>query len=234
MSESKFNFFKCLGAICIMGMPIMLADPPEIITSNIGKWLEFFGVQTKNLPLFIHSQTFHFIILGLWILACFYALAPQSWSRRARKNEKWVPMPVAIQYLIEQSLWSEKQYRKLNFRSFITQDYALEELLEKAKSGAIVIKGAPLNKTQITDIPKEYWQYANIEYDINNSNTCCIDINRMLCFDTYTDLTISSYNYETIWPDCGMIDKLRTAIYMYLKVKIYYRIKASLTKFKTH
>jgi len=48
----------------------MLTNSPDIITSNIGKWLQFV---VDDVPLWVHSTTFE---VFLWILIAFFILFP--------------------------------------------------------------------------------------------------------------------------------------------------------------
>jgi hypothetical protein len=66
--------FKIFASVILSSIAFMIEYPPEIITSNIGKWLVFFGIEPSSIPTWIHSSIFHNIVLLFCIvlLSCIF------------------------------------------------------------------------------------------------------------------------------------------------------------------
>jgi hypothetical protein len=56
------------------GAVVMITNPPEIITSNLGKWLIFFGVNQESIPEWIHAEVFHNCLLFVAITILCYSI----------------------------------------------------------------------------------------------------------------------------------------------------------------
>lgn len=66
--------FKIFASVILSSIVFMIEYPPEIITSNIGKWLVFFGAEASNIPAWIHSSVFHNSLLLFCIIFLSYVV----------------------------------------------------------------------------------------------------------------------------------------------------------------
>lgn len=215
-----------ISAIC-GGFAIMLTNPPEIITSNLGKWLELFGI--TNIPIWIHSQWVHNCLLFLCLSGVWVILAPYITNWLWPKIQTILLIENVADYLTTKSLWSECRYRKFNSKYWSKEEYPLEEIVKKAKLGLIIIKGSRPNTTTVKQIERDYWIYGTLEYSGSYITTSCKDINRRLVFETYNGLqVVFTSRIEDIWPRCSLLDKFYTDIFMWIKIKIYYNLKGKL------
>lgn len=223
MSKTKI----AINILCT-GVPIMLTYPPEIITSNFGKWLELFGI--TSIPIWIHSQWFYNCMMS----ACFLWLVVSTINYFRPKTQPIIPIKIekVVDYLTTKSLWSEQQYRKYNFRYFSKGEYPLEEIVDKARLGLITIKGFIPNTFIAEEIDKDYWKHATLKYIGSHLLTECNNNNRLYNFVTYDSLEIISPDIKSVWRPYTRIDIFYSRLLLIVKSKIYYPIKDKLSPTK--
>lgn len=125
----------------------MVGNPPEIVTSNIGKWLELFGF--INIPRWIHGTTFH-IILWIFLIAGMSSLL----------------FPVLKKFLLSSKIRIVKQKEVYNWHRFNSSLEELNKLIEQK----ILIIDSPINKNMnYKNIFERLIKEREIRFSINHA-----------------------------------------------------------------
>jgi hypothetical protein len=104
--------FKYLLSVLCAIISIMVTNPPEIITSNIGKWLEFSGF--SNIPTWVHSNLFH---IFLWMFLVTGIISPI--------------FPKVKKLLMKSKIWEAKEKGTYNWDRFNSSLEGLNKLIER-------------------------------------------------------------------------------------------------------
>ena len=156
-------------------------------------------------------------ISGLKIIMDYFSNNPKL----PQKTQVIIPIEKVYDHLITKSLWSEDHYRKFNIRDFLIVEFALKEIVEKAKSGNIIIRGSRPNHTSVKEIESEYWVHGSLTFSGSYITTFCQDINRRLTFITYNHLEVMFLNTNTIWQSSSWYDRFYSKLHYVVKLKIY-------------
>lgn len=99
--------FKIFASVFLSSIVFMIEYPPEIITSNIGKWLVFFGIEPTSIPAWIHSSIFHNIVLLFCIILLSCMFFSETMWKKYWFNKTDIIQPAKPQQQLNQSPFSK-------------------------------------------------------------------------------------------------------------------------------
>ena len=126
----------------------------------------------------------------------------------------------ALDYILHQSVWGWRQYRRLNFWRMVDGDQ-FAELRRAALSGDVRITGQLPNSSNPVTIPARYWQLAQFSKLVTLTYGLQTDADPNPFEPRFKHVRVSESDLYEVWPRASIARKLTTVVYVWCKKRWY-------------